>query len=168
MVAAGILQEDERFELIGGEMVPMSPKGIRHERIKVLLNLALATRRPPGFFFAQETTLRVSEDTFVEPDFTFFIARDGLENLNGATALLCIEVADTSLGYDLGRKPAIYARHGVRELWVIDAIRFVTHVHRRPGPDGYAEVVEHPASATLTPIAVPGLAVSLAELDIAD
>jgi Uma2 family endonuclease len=166
MVEAGIILEDERFELIGGEVVPMSPKGNRHELIKVALNLDWARRLPNHLRFASETTFRLSPDTFLEPDFTFYTKADNIPGLKGSTALLVVELSDTSLGYDLGRKPAIYASFGVRELWVIDVLRMATHVNRAPGPDGYATVTEHESNALLTPLAAPELAVRLADLEL--
>ena len=156
-VSAGVFDEDERFELIGGEMVPMNPKGIRHERIKSTLNLYWAQRLPPDVRFSQETTFRMSEDTFVEPDFVFFRSVDGLAGLTPATALLAVEVAETSLAYVLGRKVAIYASFGVREVWVIDAATLVTHVHRDPGGEGYASIRAIDGAAVLKPDFAAGL-----------
>ena len=66
-----------------------------------------------------------------------------LKELRGAEVILAVEIADTSLGYDLGRKPRLYASFDVPELWVIDAKRRVTHVHRVLGPDGFTEVSVH-------------------------
>src|SRR5271166_1858592 len=71
MVAAGILDEDERIELIGGDVVPMSPKGNGHESLKVSLTVYWAKRLPDGFVLAQETTFRLTPDTYLEPDFVF-------------------------------------------------------------------------------------------------
>jgi Uma2 family endonuclease len=104
MTNAGIFTEDERFELIGGEIVPMNPKGIQHEVLKTMLNLHFAANTPVEFLFTQETTFRLNEDSFVEPDFIFYRKADGLANLNPRTALLAVEVADSSLAWDLGRK----------------------------------------------------------------
>ncbi|HYA79995.1 MAG TPA: Uma2 family endonuclease, partial [Methylocystis sp.] len=66
-VRAGIIDEDERFELIGGEIVPMSPKGAVHEWIKILLNQHFQRACPPHLLVAQETSLRLDASTFVEP-----------------------------------------------------------------------------------------------------
>ena len=59
MVEAGILLEDDRFELIGGEVVPMSPKGNRHELIKAALTHHWVKRCPDGVRLITQTTLRV-------------------------------------------------------------------------------------------------------------
>src|SRR5687767_9460150 len=72
MVEAGIIAEDDRFELIGGEIVPMSPKGIQHETLKAALNDFWVRHLPREFRLVPETTFRMSEDTFVEPDFVFY------------------------------------------------------------------------------------------------
>lgn len=167
MVAAGILDEDERFELIGGEVVPMSPKGIRHELVKNTLMIHWAQRLPPDMRMALETTLNLNQDTVVEPDVVFYRTADGLAALSPATALLVVEIADSSLSYDLNRKRVLYAVNSVQELWVIDAVTLETRIHRQPRLDTYTEVIDIPADGTLTPGFAPALAVSLASLTLA-
>ncbi|MAU97257.1 MAG: hypothetical protein CMP81_15465 [Fulvimarina sp.] len=163
MVEAGIMEEDERVELIGGELVPMSAKGIRHERLKTFLMMELARKLPDHLAFTPETTFRLSEDTFLEPDFALYDKADGLEGLNGATCLLAIEVGDSSLAYDRGRKAAIYAAFGLRELWVVDAVRLQTRILREPTPTGYRRVIDHDADAALSPDAIRSLSLRLAD-----
>jgi Uma2 family endonuclease len=166
IVKAGILAEDERFELIGGEIVPMSPKGIRHERVKGALAKYWYQRLPNGTELIQETTFHLDEDTFVEPDFVFFRKADGLANLKPDTCLLAVEVADSSLLYDLHRKAHLYAVFGVREVWVINAQTLATHVHRRPGIDGYRDKPEIAPGQALVPDFAPTLAVTLGVLQL--
>jgi Uma2 family endonuclease len=167
MVAKGIIAEDERFELIGGEVVPMSPKGKRHELVKAALQQYWFPRivgTPINLI--TETTLRTGEDEFLEPDFLFWPRAVPLESVTAAVALLIVEVADTSLGYDLGRKVGIYARLGLQELWVVEANPLVTTIHRDPGPSGYADTRKVGPSAMLQPAQAPQLAVSLAALGL--
>lgn len=166
MVRVGIIDEDERFELIGGEVVPMSPKGARHEWIKIELNRFLQRVAPAHLTIAPETTLRLDARTFVEPDFCVFRRDLDLKALDGPAVLLAIEVSDSSLNYDKGRKIGIYAAYGVREVWVVDAIRATVWVHRRLGADGYAEVAELSSSELATPMLAPELAVRLSDLGI--
>lgn len=161
----GLFDEDERFELIGGEIVPMNSKGIQHEVIKVALTLYFADIRPREIIFAQETTFRLNEDTFVEPDFIFFRKSDGLAALNPRTALLAVEVADSSLRWDLGRKARIYADFGIPELWVVDALSRVVHVHRQPRLEGYGEISQHAETDRIMSTSVPGIALTLSELE---
>lgn len=140
MVAAGVIGADERLEILDGEIVPMSPKGNRHEVLKIHLTLHFAATRPAGVIFAQEPGWQIGEMLYLEPDYLFYPDRLGFDEVDGATALLVVEIADSTLGYDLGRKVRIYADHGLREYWVVDAARRETHVHRSPARGGYASV----------------------------
>lgn len=139
MVAAGILDEDERVELIGGELVPMSAKGNHHEVMKAALLDRWIRCRTEDVRLIPVTTFRLSLDTYLEPDVVIYPRASGLKNLSADNVLLVVEIADTSLRYDVGRKAVLYAGFGVRELWVIDALRMALRIFRQPGADGYAE-----------------------------
>jgi Uma2 family endonuclease len=166
MVAAGIIEEDERIELIGGEVVPMSPKGNHHEVLKVALTRYWARRLPDDLQMATETTFRLNADTYLEPDFVFYPTAVGIAGLNASTARLVVEIADSSLPYDLGRKAALYAGFGIVELWVIDAKRLETRIHRDPTPSGYRIALDLARDQTLVPELIPALAVSLGVLEL--
>ena len=161
MVAAGIMHEGERVELIGGELVPMTAKGIRHERLKTFVMMELARKLSDDLAFTPETTFRLSEDTFLEPDFTVYEKASGLEGLEGSTSLLVIEIGDSSLAYDRGRKAAILSAFGVRELWVIDVKNLETRIFREPTPIGYRRIVDFGTASVLQPMAVPGFTLCL-------
>ncbi len=113
-----------------------------------------------------ETTLYIGEDEFREPDFLFWPRSIPLKDVTAGSALLIVEVADTSLGYDLGTKALAYARLGLPELWVINAKTLVTTIHRRPGPAGYPEPREAGPDELLEPILAPHLAVRLTDLGL--
>jgi Uma2 family endonuclease len=166
MVAAGILDEDERIELIGGEVVPMSPKGNRHELLKAALNAYWVPLMPPDARLVTETTFRFTTDTYLEPDFVFYPKASGLAQLSAATAKLVVEVADSSLGYDLGRKAGLYAGFGIVELWVIDAVKLRTRIHREPTNSGYRDVTDATPGKRLEPMLLPSLAVTLSKLEL--
>jgi Uma2 family endonuclease len=167
MMAKGIILEDERFELIGGEVVPMSPKGVRHEIVKKALQqhwFPLITGGPVDLI--TETTLYISDDEFREPDFLFWPRSIPLKDVTAANALLIVEVADSSLGYDLGSKAVAYAALGLPELWVINANSLVTSVHRHPTPAGYPEPRKVRADELLEPLLALQLAVRLTDLGL--
>lgn len=166
MTAAGILDEDERIELIGGEIVPMSPKGNQHEILKAALTVYWARRLPADLMLVTETTFRLTVDTYLEPDFVFYPKATGIAGLNQQTARFVVEIADSSLGYDLGRKAALYASFGIVELWVIDAVRLVTHIHRDPTPSGYRSVTTVSKQDQIIPGVADVLAVTLGELEL--
>ncbi len=165
LTKAGVLDEDERFELIGGELVPMAAKSLPHEQIRAALNLWFALQSPEPIRVAARTTFRLSEDSFVEPDFIFFRKADGLAALKPRTALLAVEVADSSLRWDLGRKALIYAHFGIPELWVLDAVKELIHLHSEPGLEGYRSIRQVPAVEEIVSTAVPGLSLTLATLE---
>jgi Uma2 family endonuclease len=167
MVAKGIILEDERFELIGGEVVPMSPKGNRHELVKAALQQYWFPRIVgTPIRLITETTLYISADEFLEPDFLFWPRTIPLKDITAASALLIVEVADTSLGYDLGVKAPIYARLGLPELWVVNAQTLVATIHCQPGSAGYADVRDAGPGERLEPIHAPHLGVRLGALDL--
>lgn len=166
MVAAGIIDEDERFELIGGEVVPMSPKGARHEMVKIDLNEHLQRVKADDLRIGPETTLRLDDNSFVEPDFCVFPKAVAPGDMRGYDVLLAIEVADTSLRYDLGRKIGVYAAYGIPEVWVIDAKTLVTHVHRKLGVSGYADIFAASPAETLTAVRAPSVVMCLERLGL--
>jgi Uma2 family endonuclease len=168
MVAAGVMEEDERVELIGGELVPMSPKGNHHEVVKTALLRRWYRLAPDHIDLTPETTFRLSEDTYLEPDVVIYPRTSGLRGLTGANAFLVVEIADSSLRYDIGRKAALYASFGIRELWVIDAVRLTTRVFREPGADGYRNAGDFSPADRLTPLIAPeAFALRLDELELA-
>lgn len=163
MVETGVLGRDERFELIGGEIVPMPPKGIRHERLKQWLNENLVRGLPVSFQTIPETTLYLSDDTFIEPDFVVYPRKSGLEKLTPQTCLLAIEIADSSLAYDLGRKARLYAEFGISELWVMDVNAMTVTVHQNPTDSGYMEVEAHSMDGEINPHLIDGFSICFSE-----
>ena len=161
MAAEGYFRDDERLELLGGEIVPMSPKGRRHEIIRISLTNRLIRMLPEDVTVAPEAQLNLSSDTYTVPDLLVCTASTRVPDLRGGDVLLVIEIADTSLSYDLTTKAALYASHGVREYWVINAVTLVTKVHRQPSGDRYASTEEVGPSDPLTASLVPSLSLSL-------
>lgn len=143
MVDAGVIGEDEPFELVEGELVMMASKGIAHERVKAALVIAIARALPDHLQLGVETTLRFTNTTMLEPDLAVFSRRvfqnpvSGFANLEPGDAQLIIEVAASSMSYDRGLKARLYARQQVQEFWVIDANERITWVHTGPNGDGW-------------------------------
>jgi Uma2 family endonuclease len=164
MVEIGVIGHDERIELIGGELIPMAAKGIQHEVLKQSLTLHFADTRPPGITFIQEGGWRIDDLTYVEPDYVFHRAEKRFDGLSPLDALLVVEVAASSLSYDLGRKAQLYAEFGVPEYWVIDAVRRETFVHSERAMNGYASMRSYAADEEIIALAVPGLKLRLADL----
>lgn len=169
MSEVGLLRAEERVELIGGELIPMNPKGSRHETLKFALNLRWGRLRPADTVFIPETTLRLSDDTYLEPDFLIFRRSVAISELTAGLVLLAVELSDSSLGFDLGPKALVYAHFGIRELWVIDATSNTIHVHRNPLDGRYQSITPWPADDLVVPAFAPAeFALRLADLDLGD
>ena len=115
---------------------------------------------------AQEPQFNLSPDTFVKPDILVHPHAIKTYDLQGVDALLVIEVAETRVSYDLKTKLSLYASHGIREYWVINAVTRMTMVHRQPSGNVYTVTEELPPDARLVPSLAPELAVSLNELTL--
>ena len=171
MIEAGVIREDEKFELIEGEIVMMAAKGIVHERIKSALNIAVVRALPDHLTVGVEATLRLTDTIMLEPDIAVFPkelfkkSSTGFAQLDSGEACLVIEVAASSLAYDKGLKARLYARHRVREFWVVDANERVTFVHTGPSGDGWSSVVKWGPQDALTTSALPGFSIRLGEID---
>src|SRR5215472_3381674 len=171
MIEAGIIGEDEKFELIEGEIVMMASKGIAHERIKSALNIAVVRALPDDLTMGVEVTLRLTDTTMLEPNIAVFPkalfrrSSTGFARLDPGEACLVIEVAVSNLAYDKGLKARLYARHRVKEFWVIDANEGVTYVHTGPDGDGWSSVVKCGPQDTLATPALPGFSIRLGEID---
>ena len=166
MERAGLLVESDRFELIDGEIVPMNAKGNRHEIYKGSLMDFWVRNRTSKYRIIQETTFRLDPLTYVEPDFVFFEAAATREKLAPNNTWLAVEISDTSLGYDLGRKPGIYARAGVKALWVIDVNKLDTHQFSQPVGGVYQVMKILGPKDVLVPDFAPELAVTLDGLEL--
>ncbi len=170
MIAAGIISENERFELIEGEIVMMAAKGVAHERIKAALNIAVVRALPDHLTVGVEATLRLTDTLMLEPDIAVFPkdlfkkSAHGFARLDPGEASLVIEVAASSLAYDKGLKARLYARHRVKEFWVVDANERVTCVHTGPNGDAWSSVAERGPDDALTTPALPGFSIRLGEV----
>ena len=170
MIDAGIIAEDEKFELVEGEIVMMAAKGLAHERVKSALTIAVVRALPDHLTVGVEATLRLTDTIMLEPDIAVFPKElfgrpTRFAQLNRGEAQLVIEVAASSLAYDKGLKARLYARHRVREFWVIDADARTTWIHTGPNGDEWTSIVECGAKDALTTPALPGFLLRLDAID---
>jgi len=166
MGALGLIPEDARTELIGGVIYEMAPIGDGHAFSSTYLNTLLARRTPPDVFVAMQNPLRLSDDTIVQPD-VMIVRGEAMATVRAIAApdvLLVIEVADSSEHHDRRRKLPRYARTGVPEVWLVLVARGRIEVYRTPGPAGYAEVATFEGEDVVASAAVPGLALTVADV----
>lgn len=154
--------DEEQLELLDGVLVEMSPQGAAHSDVVTVLGNLLRAALGSRYLVREEKPLSASDVSVPEPDLVVVPARS-YRGGHPTTALLAVEVARSSQPVDLGRKPRIYAGAGIAEYWVIDLAAEVVVVHRRPGPEGYAEVVRV-EGGELRAAVLPEVVVDLAEL----
>lgn len=134
MGEAHVFAHDARLELMEGEIVEMAPIGSAHAAVVDTL-AELLREVAPGAMVRVQNPLTLGERSAPQPDVVLLRPRaDRYYNSHpvAADALLVVEVADTTLKYDLEVKRALYARAGVAELWVVDIDRRELNVFREP------------------------------------
>ena len=170
MVDAGVIGEEERFELIEGEIVMNAAKSAAHDNMQNALNLALSRLVPEGVYVGNGSTLQLAEDILVEPDLAlisrsiYAVDPKSFVQPQPKDVLLVIEISVSSMDYDRKVKARLYARHGIREYWVVDALERITWVHAGPSGDGWSSIVERGPGETLTTAALPGFAIRLDQI----
>ena len=167
LIDSGILTTEHRVELIAGEIRSMAPTGDKHADSIELLNHWLVTRAKQVYNVRCQTTLRVAEGFTPDPDFTLLKYRDGGyargPRPTPEDVLLIIEVADSSLSYDLGEKALAYSRAGVPEQWVVDIPHRQVHVLSYPSSEGYRSVADAGENDSVIALLIPELELPVAE-----
>ena len=165
MAEVGILDEDDRVELIKGEIVEMSPIGSRHFAFVINLNQLLAVRLAGHAVVSVQSPVILTDDTEPQPDLAV-LRRRAYKERKAYTddVLLLIEVADTSLAYDRTTKLRLYAEAGIPEYWIVDCSNETVEVYRNPGSDGYRDFTRAAGATTLSLQAFPDVELRLTEI----
>ena len=162
MVMAGLLQR-ERVELVRGELVAMSPIGSAHSAVVSVLYERLVRAVSAELTVRSQQPLVCADESEPEPDLAI-VARRSYRDAHPAAAALVIEVADTSIDYDLGPKAALYAESAVGEYWVIDLVHRAVVVHRAPVDGTWTAITTCAAEESIAPTALALPPMTLAEL----
>jgi Uma2 family endonuclease len=140
MDRAGVFAPEARLELIQGEIVEMAPIGSPHAgRVNTLTRLFVQRAANRAVVSVQGPVI-VSERSIPQPDLALLKLRadDYCDsNPTASEVLLAVEVADTTLAFDLGTKVPLYARAGIPEVWVVDVNERAIRVFRGPSASGY-------------------------------
>lgn len=167
MAEVGILGEDDRVELIEGEIVEMCPIGRRHVAFVGNLGQLLTVRLVSRALVFVQSPVVLTEDTEPQPDLAVVRRRAVPYKEREAHAddvLLLIEVADSSLAYDRTTKLRLYAAAGIPEYWIVDCTGEAVEISRDPGPEGYREVTQVTGTARLTLQAFPDVLLTIPEI----
>jgi Uma2 family endonuclease len=167
MAEAGVLGEDDRLELIEGEILELAPIGYGH---------AACVRRLTGLFsrllgdrvqVSVQNPIDLDAHTQPQPDIALLDARDDFYSSAHPTAadiLLLVEVAETSGDYDRQIKVPLYARHEIDEVWLVDLRQRRVIVYCDPSADGYRTARIFQSSDAVSSAAFPDLGVTVADI----
>jgi hypothetical protein len=161
MATTGIFGEDDRVELIDGEIVTMTPIGSRHAgAVNRLLNLFLPLQAAQTTQLSIQNPIRLSEHSEPQPDLALLRSRLDFyasSHPRPQDVFLIVEVAETSAGSDRQIKLPLYAKAGIPEVWLIDLMAEQIEVFRDPGPTGYQITTTLLKGDIVVPLAFPTL-----------
>ena len=169
----GVWKPEERLELIEGEVIDkMSPQESPHATGTWLSADAVNRIFTSGYFVRTQLPLVFGPHSKPEPDVAVVTgsARD-YSRAHPTTAVLVIEVSDSTLRYDRTVKAALYALHGIADYWILNLNDRVLEVHRQPAPMtdqtlgyGYRSVTRYTETDAIAPLAAPQSLISIADL----
>lgn len=167
MVRVGILREDDRLELIEGEIVEMPPIGPEHASTTDATNEIFVHRFSDVARVRVQNPIRLDGSNEPEPDIALVRRRaDAYRTaLPGPDDIfLLVEISDTALATDRDVKVPLYARAGIPEVWLIDLPHRLLHIYRAPSRDGYREVSTARPGEAVAPSAFPDRPVAVSDL----
>jgi Uma2 family endonuclease len=156
MAEAGILRPDERTELLAGEVIPVASASSQHSAAVTRLDHFLTLRLQERALVRPQCPFELDDYSLPEPDLAVLVFRSDFyakADPVPADALLLMEVGVSSVRFDRYVKAPLYAKAGVKELWLIDLPGQAVVVCREPAGDEFGHVIRHERGATLT---VPG------------
>ncbi len=167
MAQAGILGEDDRVELIDGEIVEMTPIGARHaECVDRLTDLFFRAFGGAARVRVQNP-VRLGERSEPQPDIALVRRKPGFYasgHPGPEDVFLLVEVADSSSDPDRRVKVPLYALAGIPEAWLVDLEQQTITAYADPTPDGYRSVRVFRRGEEVAPGVFPDRALAVADL----
>jgi Uma2 family endonuclease len=164
MGEAGILSEDDRVELIEGEIVQMAAIGTRHaSSVKRLIAVFSDLERKRAIIGAQDP-IQLTERTEPQPDVVLLQPRAdyyATAHPVPSEVLLLVEVSDSTIDFDRDVKVPNYARSGIQEVWLWDLDANCLEVYRDPTANGYTSIQKIERGEMVSPLAFPDFEVSV-------
>ncbi len=164
MVETGLIAPDARMEILDGELLDMASEGETHLTFKMRLNRALILALGSDWDLMPDGTLHLGPEDAPQPDFYVLKAGAALKPVDPATVVLIIEIADTSIAHDLGRKSGKYAQYGLVEYWVVDTNARHTHVLSSPADGVYHDIRSVPFDVALSPQCLRGVSLIIDDI----
>lgn len=167
MGQAGVLDRDERLELIDGEIYQMTPIGPGHAGCVDALTFLFTARVAGRAIVRVQNPIRLGDLSEPQPDLAllrpsadfYASGHPGPEDI-----LLLVEVTETSATFDRAVKVPLYARSGVPEVWIVDLAARCVDLQREPAPNGYLQGRRVESAGTVTPLCFPDLALAVRDI----
>jgi len=167
MAETGILSENERIELIRGEMIDMSPIGTRHAGCVLFLTHLLGLLLGERALINVQNPMELDETSQPQPDIALLKPRpDFYRNSHPQPEdiFLLIEVADTTVKYDREVKIPLYAEANISEVWLIDVNQEIIEIYRNPLQGVYQDIQELVKNQSLSILAFPDVNINVSEI----
>jgi Uma2 family endonuclease len=165
--------QGKRVQLIGGEIIEMAAQKNEHGISIKLTEVALDAIFGPNFWVRTQMSLDLSPHSVPDPDLA--VVPGTPRSYTGApvptTALLVVEVSETTLSYDRSTKASLYAAAGISDYWIINLVDRQVEVYRDPVPDPsqpfgyrYASDMDLVPGDVVSPLALPTATVAVDDL----
>jgi Uma2 family endonuclease len=167
MIEAGIFTENDHIELIQGDLITMSPIGIRHAACVNKLTRELTQHLSDQAIVSVQNPIELSEISEPEPGVALLVYRDDYYASHLPTAAdvyLVIEVSDTTLAFDRAVKLPMYAQAGIPEVWLVNLIDNAIEVYRQPEAGKYAERRRIAKGGMVTAVSFPHVTFPVSDL----
>ena len=167
LVDEGVLGPDDKVELLEGVIVAMAPANVPHDAGVVRASHALFRAVGDRAVVRVQLSLKTGAYSLPEPDAAVVPGRiEDYDHGRPTTALLVVEVSDTSLKQDRLTKGAIYAAAGIPEYWIVNLRDDCVEVRRQPEPEKrrYASIAIARRGERIEPVALPGISIAVSDL----
>lgn len=167
MAEVGLLAEDDRVELIRGEIIEMSPINVAHALCVNRLNTLLSAKLAGRATISVQNPIYLDQRTLPQPDLAVWKlpSEEFHDRFAGpAEVLLLIEVADSSVTYDRRLKAALYAQAGIVEYWIVNLPERQIEVFREPLSSGYRTLTRYLPGEQVSPLAFADLELNVDDI----
>ena len=166
LAEVGILTEDDRVELLDGQIMVMAPIGENHRTVVDSLTELFTDQRRGRYRVGAQNPVLIDDEDEPQPDLVLYDRAAIGRHPTPRDVFLIVEVADSSLDYDQRSKLPVYAGAEIREVWIIDLVRRCVQVYREPQNADlrYAILETHDQTSWVSSLAFPDVRVRLSDL----
>jgi Uma2 family endonuclease len=167
MIEHGIFTENDKIELIKGELISMSPVGIKHAFVVRRLTALLSQKFGDRSIIDIQNPILLDDNSEPEPDVVVLKPRDDFYQFQlprPDDLLLIIEVSDSTLKYDRTVKIPLYSEAKIREIWIIDINSECVEIYRYANTEGYDQMQRYRLGETLSILAFPDIYLTVNEI----